>query len=107
MANYSLGKVLLIKFPFTDSARIKKRPALVILDTGDKDELVARITTKIYSTIFDKYINYWDKAGLLKPSVVRLHKMATLTKNDIDKSLGQLNKDDLNVVCNKLKEMFC
>ena len=45
MMTYNLGDILLIKFPFTDSSRLSKRPALVLYDNGDLDILLCRITT--------------------------------------------------------------
>ena len=45
MTLYKPGDVVLVKFPFTSGAGSKLRPALVILDTGDDDLVVARITT--------------------------------------------------------------
>ena len=44
MTTYQPGDVVLLAFPFTDGVRQKQRPALVLLDTGDPDIVVARIT---------------------------------------------------------------
>jgi hypothetical protein len=41
MTNYQVGDLVLVDFPFTVSGPGKPRPALVILDTGDADVLVA------------------------------------------------------------------
>ena len=41
MANFKTGTVVLIHFPFTDGSSAKKRPALVLLDSGDNDLLLA------------------------------------------------------------------
>jgi len=38
---------------FTDAAGQKRRPALVLLDTGDPDIVAARLTSQPYSTAFD------------------------------------------------------
>lgn len=37
MPTYSSGEVLLLSFPFTNTTEVKRRPALVLLDTGDND----------------------------------------------------------------------
>jgi hypothetical protein len=42
MTSYQSGEVVLVSFPFTQSSQTKNRPALVLLDTGDADVLVAR-----------------------------------------------------------------
>ena len=67
--NLLFGTIVLLKFPFSDGRGDKKRPALVILDAGDDDVLVCRITTKEYSTEYDVPINKWEKFGLKLPSV--------------------------------------
>ena len=53
MAIYSPAEVLLLSFPFSDTTTSKRRPALVLLDTGDEDMVVARITSQIHQTPFD------------------------------------------------------
>jgi mRNA interferase MazF len=99
------GEVVLIKFPFTTDTTAKKRPALVILDPDDGDILLARISSQPVESDFETTVAEWENAGLLLPSYVRLHKMATLQKSLIDKSLGRLSPSDLQIVREKLKEM--
>ena len=45
MTTYKFGDVIVVDFPQIGGTR-KKRPALVILDIGDADILLAPITTK-------------------------------------------------------------
>ena len=92
MTNYNFGDIVLIKFPFTDNHTFKKRPALVIKDTHDGDIIVSRITSKLYNSTFDIEIKDWDKVGLKLPSVIRVHKLASLEKDMIDVKLGEINK---------------
>src|SRR4051812_13102044 len=49
----------------------KTRPALVILDTGDADLVVARVTTQAVSAAQDVPITDWQGAGLLAAPIVR------------------------------------
>lgn len=77
MTNYQIGDLLLVDFPLTASGPGKPRPALVILDSGDADVLLARVTTRSHGSPFDVPIAAWQQAGLLAPSFVRLHKLAT------------------------------
>jgi hypothetical protein len=60
MTRYDTGDVLLLEFPFTSEAGLKRRPAVVILDAGDADVVVARITTQPYATGFDVAITNWQ-----------------------------------------------
>ncbi len=85
------GDIVLLKFPFTDGQQFKKRPALVLLDTQDGDVIVCRITSKLYNTEFDVKIGEWQAAGLKLPSVIRVHKIATLEKEMILAKLGAVN----------------
>lgn len=45
MTNYQPGDLVLIAFPYAGGMQSKQRPGLVILDTGDADVVVARVTT--------------------------------------------------------------
>ncbi len=94
MTSFRPGDLLLVKFPFTQGDRGKQRPALVLVDTGDADVIVARVTTQLYDTSLDVQISEWKAAGLLAPSVVRLHKIATIEKNLVTRQIGALTKPD-------------
>ena len=92
--NFHPGDIVLVDFPFTTSGPGKARPALVILDTGDADVVLARITTQSQTATFDVTISDWQSAGLLAASTVRLHKLATLAKSRVQRSLGTLSAND-------------
>ena len=76
----------------------KKRPALVIIDANDGDVVVARITSRIVNTDFDVIINDWRVAGLLTPSIVRLHKIVTLELSLVNRKIGELSTANLQNV---------
>ena len=92
MDELKFGDIILLNFPFTDGLSSKKRPALVIHDSQDGDIIVCRVTSKLYSTPFDIHLRNWKKYGLRLPSVVRLHKIASLEKELVDLKIGQLDK---------------
>jgi mRNA interferase MazF len=75
--DFQPGDVILLEFPYSGAGG-KHRPALVLLDTGDSDVVVARITSQAGRDAFDITINDWKEAGLKLPSIVRIHKLATL-----------------------------
>lgn len=91
MQSYKLGEIVLIKFPFTDNLTFKKRPALIIKDTNDGDIIVCRITSKSYNTLYDIELKNWNQNGLKLPSVIRIHKIASLEKDMIDIKLGEID----------------
>ena len=94
MPNYQPGDILLLSFPFT-GVGAKSRPALVLLDTGDDDVMVAKVTSQSLLTQYDVEFENWQQAGLKVASGVRLHKIATLEKirlpdsQRLDTSLSQ------------------
>ena len=106
MTLYKPGDVVLVKFPFTSGAGSKLRPALVILDTGDDDLVVARITTHTSLTLFDVVVVDWRGAGLLAPSNARLHKLATIEKSCVARKLGVLSPQELAKVQTTLYALF-
>lgn len=75
-------------------AGIFKRPALVLYDEGDKDMMVARITSHAPHGKADVPIHDWRAAGLHAQSIVRLGKVATISKSLVDKVLGKLTDYD-------------
>jgi len=92
MSILSFGEIVLLKFPFTDGEKSKRRPALILADTEDEDIIVCRITSKLYNSEFDFEIKNWEKTGLKLQSVIRLHKIATLEKGLVDQSIGMIDK---------------
>ena len=95
MESYRLGEIVLLSFPFAGVTEVKRRPAMVLLDTGDEDIVVARITSQVVQAPFDVELVEWRQAGLLLPSVVRVHKVATLEKRLVERKLGALTVGDL------------
>ena len=91
---YLGGEIVLLSFPFTDATGARRRPALVLLDTGDEDMMVARITSQPLRIPFDVEIIEWQQGGLLLPSVVRLDKVATLEKYLVERRLGRVTTND-------------
>ncbi len=106
MQNYQPGSVVLLALPFSNTVTFKLRPALVLLDTGDNDIIVSRITSKILQTPFDVEIIEWQQAGLMRPSVVRLHKVNTLEKGLIDRQLGVLESNDWQQVRQRIQQIW-
>ncbi len=106
MDKYNFGEIVLLNFPFSDSVNIKRRPALILLDTGDSDIVVARITSQQIISDYDVDIKEWQESGLLQQSFVRLHKLATLEKKFVQKIMGKLQTDDLQNVKSVVKELW-
>jgi mRNA interferase MazF len=106
MTNYRSGDVVLIAFPFASGAGVKHRPAVVLLDAGDSDIVVVRVTTQEHTTACDVPINDWTAAGLLAPSIVRVHKVATLEKALVRRQIGRLEAADWGSVAAAARRAF-
>jgi mRNA interferase MazF len=104
--DYKPRDIVLLSFSFSNSEAIKKRPALVLLDTGDNDIIVARITSKNLNSSFDIPITELKVSGLILPSVVRLHKTATLDNNLVTKKLGKLGNADFADLKKRIRELW-
>lgn len=78
--NYSRGEIVWVKFPFSDAATTKLRPALIIsnnLINGTGDYLLMQITSRLRQDGLSQSISDTDYTGspLLKQSELRLHKI--------------------------------
>ena len=102
MNKIETGSIVLLRFPFTDGIGFKRRPALVLKDCEDGDVLVCRITSKIYNSKYDIYLNDWLKFGLKLPSVVRIHKMATLEIDMIEAIMGTID----DIILSEIREIY-
>ena len=98
MDKLNFGDIVLLKFPFSDNSTFKKRPALIINDFKDGDIIVCRITSQIYQTGNDVFIDDWKKCGLKLPSVIRVHKLATLEKDMVEIVMGQVDNSIKEIV---------
>jgi mRNA interferase MazF len=93
MIRYKFGDVVFSTFYQTDGNK-KQRPALVILDIGDDDIILAPITTTKRKSKGDYEIKNWKQSGLFLSSWIRLAKIACLSKDNINKQFGTLNSSD-------------
>ncbi|WP_198018143.1 type II toxin-antitoxin system PemK/MazF family toxin [Hippea jasoniae] len=82
------------------------RPAMVLVDTGDEDIIVSKITSQKRDVDTDLDITNWQKKGLLRKSYVRLSKIATLNRRDIKKKISTLEKSDIKKAKKIIKKMF-
>ena len=94
MTTYEFGDVVLVDFPQSGTSQRKRRPALVVLDIGDADVVLAPITTQTRTARGDDALQEWAASSLLRPSWVRLAKIACLEKRAMTRRLGRLRAPD-------------
>ena len=107
MDKLNFGDIVLLKFPFTDGKTYKRRPALIINDFNDGDVIVCRITSQIYNTQNDIFIDNWENCGLKLPSVIRVHKLATLDKDIVENVMGKVDnstKEKVQLIITRLTD---
>lgn len=80
----------MVDMAFHQSPGSKVRPAVVILDSGDEDFVVALVTSQAARSEYDLAITDWSAAGLSMPSIVRTDKVTVLFKADMKRKLGKL-----------------
>ena len=88
MIAYKRRDVILVPFPFSDLSYSKKRPALVLVDIPNRDELICMMLTSSISIDdrVDVSIKDIDLAGLPKPTVARLSRLFTLKQSLVKKN---------------------
>lgn len=97
---------MLIKFPFTDLSGSKLRPAVVLFDSGN-DLVVAFITGVLaVKTIGDISLKRNGTNGLKKDSVLKLSKLATLSKDLVAGKIGVFSEAELTGTNHGLREML-
>lgn len=106
MSTYKFGEIVLLQFPFTAGGGYKKRPALILFDSGDADVIVARVTSQAKTDSYDIEIKDWRTSGLRIASIVRLHKVATLEKTLIDQKIGHLSTSDATEIKKQIIEIL-
>ena len=99
-STHAFGDIVLVPFPFTDQTASKNRPAVVVSSEAYNkqrlDLIVIAVTSQIRpsSALGEIEIVEWQKAGLLKPSVIK-PVIATLEKSLVRKRLGTLAEKDI------------
>ena len=91
---YEPGDIFLATIVFPDASGVKKRPVLVVYDSGDADLLVVPITSHPPRSSDDVALPDWQQAGLRLPSTGRMSKLATIAKASVTRKLGHLTQRD-------------
>ena len=93
------GKVVLVPFPFDDLSASKVRPAVCLTEPigPHRHVVVAFISSQTPATLdatdvrLDPREKDFSKTGLRVASVLRLHRLVTLTTSLIQRELGELS----------------
>ena len=110
MPKPSRHEIWLVRFPFTDLASTKVRPALVIASYGEDvillgifSRMPSSLTPGIHVQIEDQHPAF-DQTGLKKTSVIRAEKIAVVHESVFQRKLGILPQDMIIQVQDALKK---
>jgi len=104
------GKIILVPFPFTDLTSTKLRPALV-LHESEKDVVVAFISSRTEmprptDITIDKNSSEFKRTGLKLTSVLKLDKIATISKDLILGEIGEVGTRLKKEINRKIAELY-
>lgn len=103
MTSYKPGDVVAVPFPFSDLSGVKKRPALVLAVAERNQELVCMMLTSVSKGgMLEQPLAKWKEAGLLKPTVAKIHRIFTISSLAVIKKIGQLDGEEFKLVLGKL-----
>jgi mRNA interferase MazF len=103
--SYKAGDILLVKFPFTNLKKSKKRPVLVVKNESSFNDIVCfQITSNAQQQnllkIEDSDLN---QNSLSLQSYIKYDKCFTLNSEIVDKPIAKVN----NNLLERLKVLFC
>jgi mRNA interferase MazF len=100
------GDIVLVNFPFSDMTGNKVRPACVLADDG-RDVTLAFISSVIgNSGIFDIKLKPNSMNNLKKESLLKVSKLATLSRKIILGKIGVIKQTEINDVDKLLVHYF-
>lgn len=106
-ATYEPGDLVVVPFPFTDTAATKRRPALVISSPEFQQANGCMVLLMITSAKHSRWagdvtLRDWKSAGLPQASLARL-KLFTLDNRFVLRKLGILSANDRKAVKESLQ----
>ncbi|OGR12636.1 MAG: transcriptional regulator [Desulfobacterales bacterium RIFOXYA12_FULL_46_15] len=109
--NYKIFDVVVVPFPFTDQNTEKRRPALVLSDHKNFNDITENCVLAMITSAknpdwpLDAPISSIKEAGLPAPSKVRM-KLFTLDSRLIVKKIGDLSLKDQKAVKISLQKLM-
>jgi mRNA interferase MazF len=108
------GKVVLVPFPFDDLSATKVRPAVCLTEAiGGHDQVIVAFISSVSPSpllksdllIAQSHPDF-RATGLHVTSVVRLHRMMTISTAMIKRELGELSQPLWQEVVQRLRDLF-
>ncbi|PWA11209.1 hypothetical protein DCC39_09555 [Pueribacillus theae] len=102
------GDVWLADVVFKGTRQTKQRPVIIVGNelALDVDVIIAPVTSQQPRNKFDVVLEYWEEAGLLKPSTARTSKIISIHGSELKRHLGVLHNHDLERVLHMCRNLF-
>lgn len=84
------------KFPFLESNKEKARPVIVVSKPYGRYNIVTvvPVSASTGQEEVDIKLLEWQKAGLVGPSIARVHRLSALLQSELTSQLGILSEKD-------------
>ena len=106
MTKIEIGDIVLIPFPYTNLLGSKLRPAIVLF-VNVLDVTVLFMTTNLeFVEEFDVLLKPDAYNSLIKPSLVKISKIATVDKSLSRRNYGFLSKNDRQLIMDNLVDLI-
>jgi mRNA interferase MazF len=108
VSSAKLFGVYTAKLPFIELPTSKIRPVVVVSAPSGQHNLVIVIplSSQTKRQPVDRALAHWRNAGLVKPTVARVHRLTTMSQADLTSELGVLNTSDIEQLKTALRSLF-
>ena len=111
---YKPGNVVMVRIRFTDNAKTKRRPAVILTDdsyhNSRADAIIVALTSSSHAMANMYYGDYvlsdWKEAHLPQPSKVK-GVIQTIDRATIEQTFGALSDNDFNNLKDCIRTMLC
>ena len=110
MTSYKRGDVILVNFIFADESGMKKRPAVVIssdlYNKQRREAIISAVTSRTDRILIgDHFIDDWQGAGLISPSVAT-GIIRTVNQGMVNRKLGTMPYPDMQAITSNLADVL-
>lgn len=108
MSSAVIFAVYTAKFPFLESDKGKIRPVIVVSKPYGRYNIVTvvPVSASTGKEEVDIELLEWQQAGLVGPSIVRIHRVSTLLQSELTSQVGILSKKDQTNLQEALKKLL-
>ena len=108
MGTFTVGDVVLVKFPFSDLSGSKLRPAVVLACSGRGDWILCQITSKPYADSMALFVsaNAYSSGTLERDSYIRPGKIFTAHESIIVKKIATLRANMLEDLVHRVVSLL-